>query len=290
MPVRAILAALLVAFCWGGNFAASKFAMMEFPPFEVVILRFSGLVVLLAPFALRLPRPRMRDMLIIAMTLIVLHFAMIFVAMQHGLTITSVIVATQMGVPFSCVVSAILFKDFLGPWRSAGLTVAFCGVLVVAGTPNASLHWSAFLLAIFGAFSWSSANIYMKRMKPVPVIGLLFWPGLLALVPLVLLSAIFEHDQWTHIQQAPLASWLGIAYSITCSSLVGYGLWNWLISKYPLSQVVPYSLCVPFAGITAGVLMFDEPLTLQIVLGAALTMLGVAVITVRRPKLAELEQ
>lgn len=291
MPFHAVAAALFVACCWGGNFSASKFAMESFPPFLTVILRFVIVVAVLAPFALRKrPYPHWRDMGFLGMTLIVLHFAMIFVAMKMGLTITSVIVATQLGVPFSCVVSAVLFKDYLGPWRSAGLLVAFFGVLMVALTPNASQHWAGFMLATFGALAWSTANIYMKRLGPMPVVTLLFWPGVYALPVLILLSLIFEHDQWALIQAAHWQSWAGIAYSTVFSSLIGYGLWNWLIGKYPLSQVVPYSLCVPIAGITGGVLIFGEPLTGQIVGGAALTIVGVGIITLRRPKLAELEK
>lgn len=290
MPFYAVCAALLVACCWGGNFSASKFALMDFPPFLTVILRFVIVSALLAPLALRKPIPKMKDMLFIAITLVVLHFALIFVSMTLGLNITSVIVATQMGVPFSCIVSAILFKDYMGPWRSFGLMVAFIGVLIVAGTPNASAHWAPFLLAMFGAFAWSGANIYIKRMPPLPVVSLLFWPGLLSLPFLFALSALFEHEQWSSVTTAHWSAWGGILYSTFFSSLLGYGLWNWLITKYPLSQVVPYTLFAPIVGIGGGVLIFGEPLTVQIMVGAALSIVGVTVITLRRPRLAELEK
>lgn len=290
MPALAIAAALLVATCWGGNFAASKFALTDFPPFIAVLLRFMIVSVLLAPLALRKPMPRLRDMLFIALTLIVLHFAFIFIAITHGLTITSVIVATQMGVPFSCIVSAVLFKDYLGPWRSVGLTVAFIGVLIIAGTPNASEYWGAFLLAILGALAWSSANIYLKRMPPTPVVCLLFWPALLSLPFLLALTLLFEQNQLTSILTSHKLAWAGIAYNTAISSLLGYGLWNWLISRYPLSHVAPYTLFAPVVGIATGVWLFDEPLTLQIILGALLSIIGVTIITLRRPRLAELEK
>lgn len=289
MPLYAVAAALFVALCWGGNFSASKFSMESFPPFMTVGLRFVIVCALLAPFALiKKPYPKFKDMLFLAMTLIVLHFAMIFLAMNMGLSITSVIVATQLGVPFSCVVSSVLFNDHLGPWRAFGLLVAFLGVLMVALTPNASEHWQAFMLATFGAFAWSSANIYMKRMKPTKVVALLFWPGLISLPILGAMTLLFEHDHLQKLQDATWVSWGGILYSTVFSSLIGYGLWNWLIGKYPLSQVVPYSLCVPIAGIAGGVLIFGDAFTLQVQIGAALTIAGVGIIAMRRPKLAEL--
>lgn len=290
MPIRAIVAALIVACCWGGNFSATKLALGDLPPMLLLLVRFVAVAALLAPFALReKPRPNLRDMLIVSTTLIVMQFGCLFTALHFGLSITSTIIATQMGVPFACLLSAILYKDYLGPWRSAGLMVAMMGVITVAGTPNASEHWGAFLIAMGGAFSWSVANIRMKRMNDPSVLALQFWPSLFAVPQLLALSLLFEQDQWTRLQAAHTATWIALLYSTFISSLLGYGLWNWLIKRYPLSQVVPYSLFVPVAGISAGAAMFHDPITARMLLGTGLTILGVAIISIRRPKLVEPE-
>lgn len=291
MPIRAVLAAILVACCWGGNYTATKFAMEDFPPYMTLLLRFIGVAVVLAPFALRLPKPSYRDMAFIGMVLIVVQFACVFTALDMGLSITSAVVASQLGVPFGCMLAAVVFKDYLGPWRSFGLAVAFIGVMIVAGTPNASEHWGAFLLAVVGSLAWSISNIYLKRMQPTPpVVQLLFWPALFSVPALMLMSYLFEAHQWEAVRSAQWSSWLGVLYSLCFSSLIGYGLWNRLITTYPMSSVVPYSLLVPVVGITAGVIAFGEPVTTQILVGAALTIVGVGVITVRRPQLVEMEQ
>jgi O-acetylserine/cysteine efflux transporter len=215
MPIRAILAAIIVAICWGGNYTATKIAMQEFPPYVALFLRFTGVALVLAPFALRRAFPPMRDMAILSLTLIVLQFACIFGALHMGLSITSAVVASQLGVPFACILAAIVFKDFLGPWRSGGLMVAFLGVLIVSGTPNASQHWQAFLLAVGASFAWAVANVYMKRMKPTPaVVHLLFWPALFGMPMLALLSVIFEAHQLQVIEDAHWQSWCWIGYSM----------------------------------------------------------------------------
>jgi len=286
MPPRAILAAILVATCWGGNYTATKFAMQDFPPYFTLLLRFIGVSVVLAPFAWAYGLPRLRDMAVLSLLLIVLQFACVFSALDMGLSITSAVVASQLGVPFACMLAAIVFKDYLGPWRSFGLMVAFLGVMLVAGTPNASQHWQAFALAVLGSFAWSLSNIYLKRMEPTPpVVQLLFWPALISIIPLSVMTWLGESGQLAAMQSAHWSSWFGILYSLVFSSLIGYGLWNRLITTYPMSSVVPYSLLVPVVGITAGVIAFDEPLTTQIILGAALTIVGVGVISLRRPQL-----
>lgn len=289
MPWYAISAAILVAMCWGGNFSASKFAMMDFPPFLTILLRFVLLAVMLAPFMWRYQLPRWRDMLFLTVSNIILHFMLIFWAMYQGLNITSAIVATQLGVPFSCMLAATVFKDYLGPWRSFGLAVAFVGVVVVAGSPNAAAHGGPFVVAIGGAFAWAAANIYLKKMRPEPVLSLLFWPAMLSLPMLTAITLLFEENHLEVIRNAHTSAWLGICYSAVFSSLVGYGLWNWLMKKYPLTHVVPYSLLAPIAGIGCGVWIFDEPLGWKIIAGSVMTIVGVGIITLRRPKLAELE-
>jgi len=284
------LAAIIVSACWGGNFAASKFSLLDFSPFLTVLLRFVLVSALLLPFVIGKEIPRLRDMLVLSVLYVALHFSLIFYAMSHGLNITSAIIATQMGVPFSCLLSAIFFNDRLGPWRSFGLLVSFAGLLVISGTHNVVEHWQPFMTAMLGALAWSFANIYMKKMKPCGVIPMLFWPGLFALPQMAALTLLLEQNQlWAMAHAAPSA-WLGIIYSAVFSSLVGYGLWLWLLKRYQMSQVVPYSLLTPVVGIACGVLIFGNPLSQLVKIGTALTIVGVAIITIRRPKLAELER
>ena len=225
MPLYASLAAVLVAICWGGNYTASKFALLDFPPFLMLTLRFVALSVILAPLALRHKRPPLKPMLFISLTLITIQFGLMFTALHLGLSITSAVIATQLGVPFSCVIAATVFKDYLGPWRSFGLAVAFMGVVIVAGTPDASSHWLAFLLSVGACFAWSIANLYLKTIQTPPPMALLFWPGLFAVPQLLLLSLLLEHDQLQHIEQARMSAWLGVAYSTVFprSSATGFG-------------------------------------------------------------------
>ncbi len=285
----AIGAAVLVALCWGGNFTASKIAMEHFPPVVTILLRFSAVAVVLAPFAIR-AKVSMRDMFVISLCYITLHFTLIFVGMAQGLSISSTVIAVQLGAPFSCVLAAIFYNDRLGAWRSFGMMIAFVGVLLIGGTPNVSAHWGAFLLVVAGAFAWACANVYMKRVGNVGVAAFLFWPALLSLPQVGLLTFALEDGQWDLVTSAPLSAWLGILYSMCFSTLIGYGLWYRLLKTYPLSRVTPFSLLVPVIGILGGMVFYNETLTPLLLIGGALTIVGVAIITVRRPKLALLDK
>lgn len=289
LTTGAIAAAVLVALCWGGNFTASKVAMEHFPPFLTILLRFVAVALVLAPFAIR-ERVNMRDMLVVSLCYITLHFTLIFVGMSQGLSISSTVIAVQLGAPFSCVLAAIFYNDRLGAWRSFGMMVAFVGVLLIAGTPNVANHWGAFLLVVAGAFAWACANVYMKRVGNIGVAAFLFWPALLSLPQVGLLTWLMEKDHLTLIGSAPVSAWLGILYSMLFSTLIGYGLWYRLLKTYPLSRVTPFSLLVPIIGIMGGMFMYDEHITPMLIVGGVLTIIGVGIITVRRPKLALLDK
>lgn len=283
-----ILLSLLVSAIWGGNFVASKIAMSHYPPLLMTGIRFAAVSILLMPFIIKnQPKGRWRDMLWFAFTLSTLQFSFIFTGMHMGLDVSTSVITTQMGVPFSCLLGTIFLKDKLGPWRSSGMVAAFMGLTMIAGTPNVTANTTAFMLVLAGSFSWSVSNILSKKFKDMPVFGLVGWAALISFPQLLLLSAVFEHDQIAIIASSTLNANLAICYSVFLSTLVAYALWYYLLGRHPVSQVVPFSLLIPFFGVSASILMLGERLNSNMVVGGIITMLGVAVIVIRKPKVIE---
>lgn len=67
------------------------------------------------------------------------------------------------------------------------------------------------------------------------------------------------------------------AYTAGCASLIGYGLWNGLLSRHRASEVAPYSLLVPLVAVLAAWLVLGDIPTPSELAGGALLLLGVAV-------------
>ena len=109
--------------------------------------------------------------------------------------------------------------------------------------------------------------------------------ALFAVPMLLVMSFIFERAPVSLILDVPLDVALAMAYTSLCSTIIAYGLWYFLIQRYNVSQVAPYSLLVPVFGIIAGHIVYNEHLSWQIIGGGALTLLGVAIIVLRRPKI-----
>lgn len=286
-PFAAILA-IIVALCWGFNFAASKFTVLHFPAIFTIFLRYLIVCVLLFPFV-RKWILSFKQLFILTFFTITLHFTLVFSAIAYGLDLSTTVIVIQLGAPFSCILSAVFYNDKMGAWRSAGMAIAFVGVLVVAGTPNVAEHDVPFMLALAGAFAWACSNVYMKQLGQPPALALMFWTGLISLPQTLILSYLIEDiAPIVLIETAPYSAWMGLTYSAIVSTIVGYGLWYWLLVRYPVSQVTPFSLLVPIGGFASANIFFEESFTSQMLVGACVTLVGVAIITFRKPRMARM--
>ena len=61
-----------------------------------------------------------------------------------------------------------------------------------------------------------------------------------------------------------LPAWLGLAYTVLVATVVGSGIWTWLLSRHPAGVVGPFSMLVPVVGIaTAAVVLHEVPSVLE---------------------------
>lgn len=283
MPIRHVALALFITMVWGGNFVATKTSILYFTPFLNTALRFAILLVVLLPFV-RFPRGHVRVLLKLSVTLGALHFGLLAASMWFHLDIATCAVAVQMGVPFSTMLSAILLNDRIGRWRSFGMLLCFAGAVIVAGTPNVIAHGDGFAIALLAAFFWGITNVTMKTMQPMAAAPMLYGLSVFSLPLLLLLSLVVEGNPLPVVQAAPMVAWLAVGFTALGSTLVAYGLWYWLLKRYSITQVTPYNLLTPVFGIAFGQMVFDEALGWRLLLGAVITLVGVAIIVIRRPK------
>jgi O-acetylserine/cysteine efflux transporter len=88
------------------------------------------------------------------------------------------------------------------------------------------------------------------------------------------------------------ASWLSLAvalYLALASTLVGYGLWGYLLQRYSASVVAPFALLSPATGILASALLLGEQFAPLRLVGMALILVGLAVIVMPSPLVARMK-
>jgi len=69
-------------------------------------------------------------------------------------------------------------------------------------------------------------------------------------------------------------------YSALGASLIGHGIVYHLLGRYPVSITTPLMLLTPVLAVAFGVLLWGDVLTWRLILGGAMTLAGIVVITV----------
>lgn len=274
---------LLVQLLWGVNFAIAKFGLDSFSPIFFVALRFSLVAVLLV-FVVGLPKRAMLARLLpLSITMGAMHFTLIFLGMAHLDAATSSI-AVQLQTPFAAIMAAFFFGERLGWRRIAGMIVAFAGVLLIAGEPRFSENPWPLLSVIAAALVWATGNIQVKALgDAVDAVQLNGWIAILAAPQLLVASWLLEGPQWRTLPEVTWESWGALLFQGVVIAIFTYWIWYNMMRRYPVNQVMPFTLLLPMIGVAAGALMRHEEVTWQMAVGGLATVAGVGIIVIRRP-------
>jgi O-acetylserine/cysteine efflux transporter len=280
-----LLGFLAVMTVWGGNFVVAKIGLEQLPPILLVALRFMLVAAVLVPLV-KVPRGQLGGIAVVSVVLGVLHFSLMFTGLR-GIDASTAAISIQLQVPFAALLAALVFGEKLGWRRALGMAIAFCGVAIIAGEPRLQGAYGSLALVISAALVWAVANVLVKRLGDIDGTQLNAWMALFAFPQLLLASFLLEGGQWAALASA---DWGTVAWVLVYQALavvaLGYGLWYTLLGRYDVNIAMPFTLLVPPIGVLSGVVFLEETLTWAFLGGGALTVIGVGIVTIRRPRLA----
>ena len=152
---------------------------------------------------------------------------------------------------------------------SAGVVIAFAGVVVLAVGPGLSANALPLLLVVAAAFAFAVSNVLTKRYGPFDPLMLMGWSSLFTVPQVMLMSALLEHGQLASLVTADQRGWLALAYTIFIGGIAGFGLWFWLIGRCSMGRVAPFGLLLPVFALISSVLFLGEPMTPKLMVGGA---------------------
>jgi O-acetylserine/cysteine efflux transporter len=281
MPARHLLIVLLICIVWGGNFLTSAAALREFPPILFTALRVALVGVLLFPFLQAPARGHWPRLVAVCLCNGALHFALSFWALQLAGNLTSPAIVMQSYVPMTALLAVIFLGERFG-WRTGlGIAVSFGGVLVLGFDPLVLQAPTALLLMLVSALFLAIGTVLMRGLAGVHPLALQAWSAVFGLPLLALASLLIEGDPWVAIDGASWIGWSGVAYAALLASVLGHGLFFWLVQRYPVSQITPYLLLTPLFAVALGVLVWGDRPGPRLILGGAMVLGGVLGIALR---------
>lgn len=278
MRLAHLALALLVVAVWGCNFIFIKFGLEEIPPILLCVERFV-LASIPAVFFMKRPAVPFRVVLQFGLIMFALQFTLLFMGMSLGMPpgLTSLLLQTQI---FFSIGFAVLFLGELPSiWQIIGALTAFGGILIVMLHLGGNLSASGFCLVLAAAAAWGTGNLVTKKAGKINMLALVVWGSFIAWPPLLLLSFLIEGSDhiFYSLQHMSLRGVSAVLYITFASTWFGYGVWNWLLSKYPIASVAPFTLLVPVFGMLSAVLVLGEPLQSWKILAGMLVITGLCI-------------
>ena len=292
-----IAAFAAVYIIWGSTYLAIRYAIETLPTFLMAGVRFlvaGAILYLAARLSPGYEKPKAvhwRTAFIVGTLLLGIGNGAVVVAEHYiSSSMTALLIASN---PFWMVT---LGWVFMGRGRpnlkiALGLAVGFVGVaLLILGSPNADAasgdsQWLGIFMVMVATIGWAFGSLYgatAPTAKPnLLAAGMQMLSGGLVLT---VVSAISGEWQKFDYRAVSSVSWLALAYLIFVGALVAYTAYSWLIQNASPSALSTYAYVNPVVAVFLGWAIAGESLTGQMLVGAAVIVVSVMLVTANNKK------
>ena len=286
---------VLCCLLWGLNHVATKVALAEIPPLIQASVRSIGASLLVVVWSYWRGIPLMnRDGTLVggllAGILFALEFGFIFVGLQFTAASRMVVFiylapfVVALGMPF------IARAERLSAFQLAGLVGAFAGVTSAfregfVSPAVGESQWIGDGLGVLAAVLWGATTLVIRAtpLSTAPAEKTLLYQ--LGTSGIVLgLGAVLGGEPWPTTLTA--VSLVPLAFQTVVVTFASYLLWFWLMRHYPATPLATFTLLTPIAGLFAGIVLLNEPMTLRLIVAVAAVAAGIAIVNRPRPAAA----
>jgi len=278
---------------WGSTYLAIKYAIETMPTFLMAGFRFTlagGILYLWARLSPGYEKPKLvhwRTSLIVGTLLLAGGNGGVVIGEHYiSSSLTALLIAT---VPFWIVLlNWILLRGERPNLKvSGGLLVGFIGVWLLlpngvagGGAEAASGQLFGAIMILAASLSWALGSLYGTRAtaarSPILASGMQMLSGGIVMLLIGTISG-----EWATLNLAAVStrSWLALVYLVFIGAIVAYTAYSWLLKNASPAMVSTYAYVNPAIAVLLGWALAGETLTGQMLLGAAIIVGSVALIT-----------
>ena len=281
----ALGAALLLILVWGANFSVQKEVFRALSPGGFLFARYLIMPVAAAALLLwrygrawpRLPRGELLQLLHLGIAGHLLHVGLVTYGIHWSTAFSSSLILAC-GPVFTLLILRWKGLEILTRAQIAGVGVAVAGVLLFLSDKLLGSMWAAgagdltlLVAASFFSYYTVAAKPLIERHGGVTVMA---YGTLLGSAPVVLLSlpAGLAVD-WSVV--SPWI-WLGTLYAVLISAFLGWLVWGWVNAVRGVARTAPLMYLMPPVAALVAWLATGERYGAVKLLGAAVTLGGVA--------------
>ncbi|MCB5162925.1 EamA family transporter [Marinomonas algarum] len=255
--------ALFIIVAWGFNFIVMRWGLDELTPMMLGGLRFL-VIGLIGCFFFARPNTPLIWCVCYALALNFGQFGFLFSAMSFGMPAGLASLVLQSQAIFTLLFAVLLLKETVRPYQVLAIGIAIGGLAVIGlDNDNTTMTAIGFGLTLAAGSSWALGNIVTKiisRKGYDANLNLIVWSSWVPPVPFFLCAYFIEGGDvmWSNIVNLNWKTLGTLAYLSIFATLAGYGLWNYLLSRYPAATVAPLTLGVPVVGLTSAQVFLSE--------------------------------
>ncbi|HEY4545812.1 MAG TPA: EamA family transporter [Pedomonas sp.] len=274
---------MLINVAWGFNIVPVKLALNELSPLAAGSVRFFFLLVLCLP-ALRWVPGRMGQIISIGLVMGALQFSVMNIAFSMATNMSALAIAGQLAVPFGVILAIALLGERIRWIRALGIVMAFSGVAYLSFDPHMFDERLPLGLACLASFSGALGTVMVRQLRGVSPLNLQAWIAIISIPPMAVLSVVYEPGVLANLQDVPMRVYGYLLFAAGFSSVVGHAGLAWLLQRYPVTVITPFTLLSPLVGVASSVWLLGSVLTSQMIIGALIAMVGVGIIIWRGAK------
>jgi len=279
MRTRDLVELLLLSLLWGAAYLFMRSAVPAFGPAPLVALRLGLAAFMLLPLLLwRGGLPTMRAhpwaLLVLGIPFTALPFLMLAYASQH-LTAGLVSVLNATSPLFAALVAHQFAKEHLGRWRVLGLLIGLLGVVgLMWGSASFKTGDGRLAVAavLAGSVAWGFGSHHTRKHLAGADAMVITVGSLLAATAVL---APFAWAGWP-VQSLPPRAWAELVFLGVASSGLGFLIYFRLLRRIGPVRAMSVTFLNPVVAVISGALYLGEGVSLQMLAGGAVVLLGTA--------------
>lgn len=275
------ITALVTILIWGSAFVSTRVLLNHFTPIEIIFYRFAlGLIILFILHPRRMKNSNLKQELLFAgagLTGITLYFLLENLALTYT-TASNVGVIISLAPFFTAILAHLFLKsETLRLQFFIGFIVSIAGIILISFNGRTALDLNPLgdIFAVLAALLWAVYSILTRKISKlghniILTTRKIFVYGLVFTLPALL---VFDFqwglERFLQVQNLVNILFLGFGASALC-----FVTWNFAVKTLGAVKTSIYIYIVPIVTLVTSVIVLNERISLALLIGIALTVLG----------------